>query len=288
METLPEPPFVLQTDMSPVRERSATISPARFAVLFVAFAGGCVAPNETPPFVPIAAIPPPPTVSPRYRQPTGPQQLPEPRVYFPWLEINAFFPPRCRRIVPEGGYSEPDLVATPRALFPSTAECVSPDGAWTLFHEAIDWSDGFDYLVKLRNNRTSTVRVLLNTRRAMEVLWSPDSRLAAISIIIGQNRSSVQIFSLQTETLSKPIAPAPALAPYFSGVQQEAPQYVMALRWTKDRRLILRAQGTEPVPPNVLFGYEVLVEPSDTGLVRDLKFLRGYTKAADPSAKTEY
>jgi hypothetical protein len=211
-------------------------------------------------------------------------QVDVPAPIFPWLVVSDFFPPGCHPIVPPH-YRAPQFVDTPRAWFPSIAECTSSAGSRTLYHLGSGASTGMDYVVLVRNNNADTARPVFQIRKALEVLWSPDGSRAAITVLTGSNYADVVILRMDDLKTSDPIPTSGALEGYLSPYLIQAPQFVMALRWTPDGRLVLRARGSEPRPPFALFGYEVLVDTDHLDDPMAVRFLRGYNNARNPEVK---
>lgn len=247
-----------------------------FAVLLLSVAG-CTTPEPAQPAIPPLGtgtlLPLRPVTADFFIRPREP--------YFPWMEINSFFPPGCHRIFPASGYQPPPMTITPSALFPSMTDCPSPNKHWTLHHLGNDGADGIDYVILARRESASESMPKFITRNVLEVLWSPDSTRVAISVLIGGNSSSVVILPIEAKEWSQPIDPSPVLKGYLTNLQIGAPRFLMALRWTPSGKLVLRAQGQEPIPPRTLFGYEVLVDPERLDEPQGMRFLRAYTKAAD-------
>jgi hypothetical protein len=205
-----------------------------------------------------------------------------PQPIFPWLELGNFFPPGAVAIYPHHGYRPPHLLDTPRAWFPSTAECTSRLGNATLYHEAEKSGEGMSYVVFHRDEPTKKIKPVFEIRKALEVLWSPDGSRAAITILTGSNTAAVVILPMATLKASEPIDPSSALARYLPPYLVQAPQFIMALRWTTSGELVLRARGEEPAAPYPYFGYEVSVDTDHPDLPGAIEFLRGYRGGTNP------
>lgn len=203
-----------------------------------------------------------------------------PRPIFPWLVVSEFYPPGCKPIFSRWSQDLPKLVETPRAWFPSVAECIAPRGERTLYHLGAEGGGGMDYVVFVRQRPAETARAVFQIRKALEVLWSPDGRCVAITVLTGNNNAAVVLLRMDDLKPTEPIPTAEALRGYLTPVQIDAPQFVMALRWTDAGQLVLRARGQEPLAPYTLFGYELLVDTDHLIDPAAVHFLRGYTKAA--------
>jgi hypothetical protein len=253
-------------------------------IAFIAlFAGGCVSHRPTPTMPPIA-LPGPPAIQ-FGDHDIGTIAVVPPPSTFPWLAVGEFYPAGSRRILPRHGYHPPDIVETPRMWYPAIEECPSPNGEWTLFHEARPAGTDVEHIIFLQHQGDDKRRPIFLTRNVLEVLWSPDSSRIAITVLTGRNRSEVSIMRLEEPREPIPVVVDEALRGYMSEVQIGAPRFLMALRWTKVGELVLRARGQEALEPFTLFGYEVAV---DADHVRDpsaVRFLRGFTKPPEPSAE---
>jgi hypothetical protein len=209
---------------------------------------------------------------------------PEPPPIFPWLVVSDFFPPRCKPIIP-AHYLPPDLVVTPRAWFPSIAECTAADGRQTLYHLADGGGGAMDYVVFARYNQDQTFRPAFLAQKALEVLWSPDGSRVAITVLTGGNNAAVLLLKMNELKPSKEIAVDDALRGYLPKYLVDSPQFLMALRWTKSGELVLRARGYAPAEPYAAFGYEVVVDTDRLDQPGSIRFLRGYTNGPKRTEK---
>lgn len=237
---------------------------------------GCVSRRPAPQMA-LPTLPAPPPIQFNVR-PLGSISVVPPPLNFPWLEVGQFYPPGSKRILPRHGYHAPDIVETPRAWYPSLDECTSPNGEWTLFHEARPAGADVEHIIFIRRRGEEARAPIFLTRQILEVLWSPDSTRIAITVLTGRNRSVVSIMRLDGPREAIAVTVDDALRGFMTDVQIGAPQFVMALRWTKAGELVIRARGQEVLEPFTIFGYEVAV---DADHVRDpsaVRFLRGYTK----------
>jgi hypothetical protein len=255
--------------------------------LLISFTSGCASRHrlasidfQLPPLGPFLPSFPP---LPEARLPTP---LFPARDLFPWLNVSEFFPARAEQILPPGGYREPHYVETSRAWFPSIASSTSPNGEWTLTHEGDQHADGMDYVIFAQRRGADGRRAIFKVRRALEIVWSPDSTRAAITVLTGSNRSAVRILRVPELTISRQIVPDEALGMYLRPVQIEAPHFLLVLRWTDTGDLVLRARGNEPLEASAVFGYEVAVDTEHFEYSASaIRFLRGYVKRASGEQK---
>jgi hypothetical protein len=192
-----------------------------------------------------------------------------------WMIIGEFYPPGCKRIVPQN-YRGEALTRTPRASFPSMEQCESPNGRWFLSHLGNERADGIDYVVLLGPVGLKPTPLFV-TRVAMDVLWSPDSRYVAVTIFSGHNRSSVFLIRVADRKISKEASPTLLISNYLPSVEPEAPQFVMARGWTQRGDLLIRGRGQELLEPFTVFGYEAVVRPQNVDRDLVLRFSRAFT-----------
>lgn len=198
-----------------------------------------------------------------------------------WFETGEFYPPGCKRIVPETAVSV-TMADTPRAHFPSADVCASLDGMWSISCDG-HGTRTILHVLSAQRRGEATLRSFYSTTKATSVLWSPDNRRVALTVITGSNRSMVLCVDLDNFTLGDPVYPPRVLDRYFTALQLESPQFVSAYRWTNDGRLVVRGAGRESLPPYATYGYEVLIDAREPGRAT-MTFLRGFTKLPVASA----
>jgi hypothetical protein len=265
-----------------MKHRSSCGQVSAIVILAALIVAGCA--NRPPaPVLALPALPGPPPIQ-LGDHDIGTIAVVPPPSTFPWLAVGEFYPLGSRRILPRHGYHPPDIVETPRMWYPAIGECTSPNGEWTLFHEARPAGADVEHIIFVQRRGEEKRRPIFLTRQILEVLWSPDSSRIAITVLTGLNRSVVSVMRMEEPREPIPVVVDEALRSYMTEVQIGAPRFLMALRWAKVGELVLRARGQEPLEPFTIFGYEVAV---DTDHVRDpsaVRFLRGFTKPPDSVA----
>ena len=258
-------------------------SSLRVALLFSleCFLGGCTHPSSIP-TIEMPSLPERKTADrgiPPDAQGGGGPYLPVfqiPAIDLAWLDSDGLIPPAAKIVM--GDEPAPrSLVSTPRAAYPSSATCKSPDDEWLLLSEAIPRRGKMVHWLHAFKRGETPPADIFQTEFFFDVLWAPNSHLIAVTEYSGRNSSQIFFVNVSTAQKSDYVDVGAALEPYFSEEQRSWARFQKAYRWSESG-LVVRGIAHAAEPPFEQIGYEVLLHVDDVPGVAKMGLIRGYTK----------
>lgn len=191
------------------------------------------------------------------------------------LDLDNFFPADAKIITAEPAL-HPVLKVTSRTRFPSTDECVSPDGRIKMVSYTTATKQISVHWLSVAVPGVMPIDVF-HSVTAVEAIWSPDSQRIALTDFVGHNRSEISLVEAKSYDVVPLVSITGALERYFHQAELTSPCFIKAYRWTDHAGLVVRGIGQVTGSPSEEFGYEVLVS-FDNPAAPQVAFIKGYTK----------